>query len=237
MIFKKGATRFVAMPFVLLLVVGIWANALAVETVSLEGPKDAIGVLELPKVFGSRDPNGPPGSRLSTPSEPIKIFFQPKKDALVLSVVHKPEALKTVEFDYEESGVVVYQKNNGWYLIGLPHGASRGWVASRDAGTFHPIEELLVSGSAFLTKSWDGKIRNTPGLSVPGKAVDYSNTPFEQDIKVVEAKRIDDRLWLRVELLTPGRCKGMDVKSIASGWIPAYSESGHLTAWFNARGC
>jgi hypothetical protein len=43
--------------------------------------------------------------------------------------------------------------------------------------------------------------------------------------------------WLLVVLTDGTICDGGSRAVIAAGWVPAYSTSGKVTAWYYSRGC
>jgi hypothetical protein len=57
-------------------------------------------------------------------------------------------------------------------------------------------------------------------------------------VRVVEFRRVDDRLWVRVEVLSHSICESTQEPAItARGWMRAHAPSGEPTIWFYSRGC
>lgn len=203
-----------------------------------EPPKGLVGIVQVPKLFGTPDPNGPPGSQQQGASGSVNAHERPTTESKAITELRNPESVEKLEYAYEESGAVVYQRKDGWYQIGLVPAGWRAWISAKDAGNFYSLEQLLTDALAYVTKHWDRTLRQSPELSAPAKPlVLVGGKRFAGDIRVVETKRIDDDLWLHVELLVPGPCSGDEAKAVAQGWIPAYARSHDLNAWFHSRGC
>jgi hypothetical protein len=216
------------------------AGALATPVLAEQAPAEALtgllGVLEIPKLISAPDPNAPPGSRLPVAPRPVRLYAGPDREARVVAVARRLEDLAVIEFAYEESGAAIFGRRDGWYLVGLARGG-RGWISPDDGGRFHSLPSLLSGHPAYLTGVWDGTVRRAPEASSKPNRVDLSSVAFDRDINVVGTLPVGGRLWLEVELLPEGRCKGTDVKPIARGWLPAHDHRGRLNVWFYPRGC
>jgi hypothetical protein len=195
-----------------------------------------VGLLELPSVFGTRDPDGPPG--LTPPARPstIPLHSQPGSKAPIVIEVSDPGSIEAQEFDYEALAAVAYAVSDEWVLIRVKQGSkyTEGWIPPRHRGPFHPILNLLKEGLTYSTKDWDGVLLESPGASGAGRRV--RPDPLEMDINILETKAVQGTVWLKVELLGPGRCNGTP-KVIAQGWLSLYAKSGKPNAWFRSRGC
>ncbi|HEX7282167.1 MAG TPA: hypothetical protein VF239_08930, partial [Vicinamibacterales bacterium] len=61
-----------------------------------------------------------------------------------------------------------------------------------------------------------------------------------QPARIIESRRIADRLWLHVEVFNHSLCDAATQgppESIARGWLPAHGDNGEPTVWFASRGC
>ena len=58
--------------------------------------------------------------------------------------------------------------------------------------------------------------------------------------RVIETRRLGDRLWLNVEVLNHSLCDAGahgPPETIARGWLPAHAAEGEPAVWFASRGC
>ncbi len=200
-----------------------------------DNQQNMIGLLELPSIFGVTNPNGPPGSTLYFNSKPIKIYSAPSINSTVIKVLELQDDLELKEHGYEVFSVVTYQEKEGWYLIGIRNNKSnKAWVSPKDAGKFRPYEELIAQSLTYLTNEWDGIIWKIPEVNSSSGSLTKLST---RDVRITETKKVDNKLWLQIELLNPGWCTIKDPKVITKGWIPTFSSKGHPNVWFYSRGC
>lgn len=146
--------------------------------------------------------------------------------------------LPTREFEYEAPGAIVLDRRGEAYKIRLSDNRS-GWVISA-ANRFMSLESLLeeFTGVTFFTEAFDGSLRNAPGLSLANKVI--SQVKPGQPARVVESRRMANRLWLHVEVFNHSLCDAAaqgPPESIARGWLPAHATTGEPTLWFASRGC
>jgi hypothetical protein len=127
-----------------------------------------IGVVEVPKLFGSYASDGaaiPPDRR------GVQLRGRPSANSRVVARVTTREALEVVEFQYEQDGAVVFARERDWSLV-RTRGGVDGWLAPADAAAFHSLQELLEGSLAFLTSAWNGRLHTSPGVAdeigVPG---------------------------------------------------------------------
>jgi hypothetical protein len=195
-----------------------------------------IGLVEIPAVFGRSVPGGPPGAAPERPPRPISLRERPSRESRIVGSASSPDQIEAREHDYENMSAVVYQRTQGWYRIGyrtdgrvLP-----AWVSPDEAGPFRSLPELLMNGLAYLTNEWDRMLLPEPGgvgMRIPA-AEEFPH------VNVIESREWQGGLWLRVELLAPGRCREPgEPPVVAWGWIPAHASSGKPNAWFFSRGC
>lgn len=193
-----------------------------------------IGLLELPSIFGIADPNGPPGSTLPFNKKIITVYNAPSMKSTVIKLIKCPDDLELREHSYEVLSVVTYQEKEGWYLIGIKNNKlTRGWICPEDAGKFRPYKELITDSLTYLTDEWDGIIWRTPDINSNSESIKEFPT---RHVRIIETKKINNKLWLHIELLNPGWCDLEDPKAIKKGWIPAFSKS-CPNVWFYSRGC
>ncbi len=196
-----------------------------------------VGLVELPSVFGKCDPNGPPGLVRPAHVQVVPIYSHPSSNSPVVGQISDLESVETKEFDYEAPAAVVYEIVDGWVLIHIT-GSSKnefGWVSSHASGHFHPLVDLLNSGLCYLEEDWDGVLYVSANTSKGTKRIQV--TGKRRDINVVRSEEHQGALWLEVELLGPGRCKGEDPEVLDKGWVPAHKKYGKPNVWFYSRGC
>ena len=150
----------------------------------------------------------------------------------------KQSELPTREFEYEAPAAIVLDRRGEAYKIRLS-GNRTGWVIS-PSNRFMSFESLLeeFTGVTFFTDAFGGELRAAPGLSVSNKVISQARPA--QPARVIEARRIGDRLWLHVEVFNHSLCDAAaqgPPESIARGWVPAHADNGEPTVWFSSRGC
>ncbi len=213
-----------------------------------------IGLLQLPAVFSE----GP-----CKPFEPRPVSIYAAADAkLVIGTievdqnwsfaphggceglevsVHQGEArreLPTREYDYEAPAAIVLDQQGQMFKIRIAE-KSTGWVQSAPA-RFMSFETLMeeFTGVTFFTVSFDGALRAAPGATVsnPPTASAKPGLPA----RVIETRRLGDRLWLNVEVLNHSMCDAAasgPPELAATGWLLAHADNGEPTVWFASRGC
>jgi hypothetical protein len=142
--------------------------------------------------------------------------------------------LPTREYAYEAPGAIVLQRRGRWFKVRLSGGAA--WLHASDAAEYLPLERLLKKGLTYVTDAFGGRLAPSPGA-----------TPVDEDpaavapgtsVKVTEFRRVGDRLWVHVEVLSDSPCQSPENPSVVQrGWLPAHASSGEPTVWFYSRGC
>jgi hypothetical protein len=196
------------------------------------------GIVELPALFGTTDPNGPPGQRPPERAESVPVHAAPDSASEVLARIARADDIESREFTYEALGALSYGDRRSWHLVRArtDTGWALGWLSPRYAGPFHPLDSLLLDGLTYLTEAWDGRL--FPSAGAETESARLAPAPTNRDIVVQQARRIQDALWLEVEVLAPGRCEGPGAPAVvARGWIRAHGRDGSPTAWFYSRGC
>ena len=206
-------------------------------TQTTKGPR-VEGIVEIPALFGTIAPDGPPGQTPPVTVGRVPIHSGPSFSSEVLAQIARAHDLESREFTYEALGALTYDSAQAWHLVRArtDTGWALGWLSPRHAGPFHPLDSLLLDGLTYLTEAWDGRL--FPGAGVETESARLAPTPTTRDIVVKQASRIEGALWLEVEVLAPGRCEGPgNPPVVARGWIPAHAKDGSPTAWFYSRGC
>ncbi len=150
--------------------------------------------------------------------------------------VHRGSAkaeLPTREYAYEAPAAIALDERNGWFKIRLGDGAA--WVAPARHHQFMPLSELFDQALTAITDQFTGRLRSEPGGELIGE-----RWTEHQDIRVIEVRRVGDRQWIHVEVMSHNICDGninVEPRAIGKGWMPAHSETGEPTVWFSARGC
>lgn len=176
-----------------------------------------------------------------THTEDMPLFSKPSLDACVRARIQTYDQLKHRESGYEVDAALVYAISGAglerWYKVKLADG-SFAWVAPDAAGTYAPLDEVLPNRLNYLTAQWNRLVWPMPGAGLPIR-VGYSgdSRPREQAANVLSAQRIGDSLWLEIGILKSSPCERDDPRTLARGWIPAYSMTGEPVAWFYSRGC
>lgn len=197
-----------------------------------------IGLLEIPSALGIFMSEN---SGQTPPKRAIKIYSAPTAKSSVVATVGDPEKLIQAKLSSEELGALVYKKRRGWYLIGLDDDKrTKGWVSPIDAGRFIPVDVLFISRLTYLNQHWDKRVWSLPrrGSASRRLRLKGEGNPLSYDVNITGTRRVRGELWLKVEVLGPGRCRGMnELAVIARGWTPAYTRKGELIAWYYSGGC
>ncbi|MFC1567512.1 hypothetical protein ACFL3R_01575, partial [Thermodesulfobacteriota bacterium] len=190
-----------------------------------------VGLVELPSVFGKFDPNGPPGLVPPANVQAVQIYSHPSRNSPVVGKISGLESVETKEFDYEAPAAVVYKIVDGWVLIHITDSLKNGfgWVSPHERGSFHPLVDLLNSGLCYLEEDWDGVLYESTNTLKGIKRIRVDGE--RRDINIVRSKEHQGVLWLEVELLGPGRCKGENPEVLVKGWIPAHKKDGKTNIW------
>lgn len=213
------------MSFLLLL-----CAALAAETGPSVPGRQIVGLLELPRVFGTVVPGAAPGTTRPAAGGPVLARATRDRGAPVVARLAGKEDFISSEHAYELRAAVVVGTDKGWYEVALSSGS--GWVAAGDAGVFHPIEELLGQNLSFMTDAWDGRLYEKPD----GTAREVP--PHLRQARIKGSSRRVGRLWLEVETRRFSSCEDQNPQPPGeTGWVPAHRADGVPNAWFYSRGC
>jgi hypothetical protein len=245
----------------LLGVTALVAGVLGVPGADQAEPR-LIGLVELPGLFGTPDPDGPPGALLPGESRPVPLHAEPEAVSVRLTTVSTADSIQWLEFDYEAPAAVAYGVAAGWVRVALREGDGRryGWVPPEHQGTLHRLGTLLEEGLAYMTSDWDGLLRETPSTTPTASRLEREEPEQRDDpagvdivevvggvagvedgvtdVNVVQVVEVDGVTWLQVELLGPGRCQAAEAPAVeATGWVPALADDSRPNAWFHSRGC
>jgi hypothetical protein len=213
-----------------------------------------IGLLALPEVFGDG-----PCARFEPQSVPLYAAADGKQAIGTIEVdqnwsfaphggceglevsVHQGAArseLPTREFEYEAPAAIALDSRGLMFKIRLS-GNRSAWVQA-PAARFMSYESLLeeFTGVTFFTEAFTGELRNAPALTVANRPTAKAKPGLPA--RVIESRRVGDRLWLNVEVFNHSLClagANGPPETIARGWLLAYADDGEPTVWFSSRGC
>jgi len=166
----------------------------------------------------------------------VTIYAESNDDSTILSKIGKIDTLQHREASYEFAAASVYAKNDFGFQIRLADGRN-GWLAQEHAGTWFTYPELVVNRLNYLHPEWHGFLWPDAGAGIPLRLDGKNSSGRKHAARVKGLTRIADSLWLQVDVLTSDGCDGKPVKTIASGWTPAWLVDGQPAAWFYSRGC
>lgn len=199
-----------------------------------------IGSVEIPALHAAINGDLPPGRPAALSL--VALYIEPTEHTAVAAVVSDSSELTPLEHGYEQISAAVYEirtlDDRVWYRVHYTtsRGYGDGWISNRETSTYHPLADMLVHGLAFLTDSWDRAVFDAPRANSDKRTIRATNE--RPNLRVVATAGDAEHLWLQVELLEGSVCEGVEQPAIAtSGWIPAFSRDGQLTAWHYARGC
>lgn len=209
---------------------------------------EIIGLLEMPGVFSRGEAGGVHGSDNPMPAV---VYSAPLSRSRVLLETIRATDLEYREYRYESGAAAVYERLDGWFRVKLADGGPYGWVAAGgDTMRFHPLSKLLRNRLNYLTAHWDGLLWESPPGTAASEGLVRSSIRHgfkqlnEYPATVIDVKETEKGLWLNVQIPRVDPCSpdgddstlGMD-NVLEEGWVPAFSSSGKLTAWFYSRGC
>jgi hypothetical protein len=231
----------------------IWLACILSAPVAAQAQEQIVGLLSLPEVFGSGPcdrfaPEEIPLHAAPDSSSPVLGFVRVDTywtfhaaggcEGLTVNVhstrTQEVNELPTREAAYEAPAAIVLERRGRWYKVRLPNGA--GWLSASERDEYFSLEHLLTQSLTYLTEATDRRLTSAPGAAptndqgpnlVPGRPV-----------RVVEFRRMDGRLWVRVEVVSHSICESTREPTItARGWMQAHAASGEPTIWFYSRGC
>lgn len=196
-----------------------------------------IGLVEVPGLFGVLEPGAPAPV---PPSEvvPIALRARPTSESPLAFRLEGADQLASREHGYEHRSAVVYDMENGWYLVSYSDAGRTGmaWLSPDDAGTFRSVVTLLEDGLSYMTAVWDRRLYQTPDRMGPSTTLTAHQGVWS--ITVAHSRVEGAEPWLRVVVQEGSPCEGESHPRVhAAGWVPLYAEDGQLNAWFYARGC
>ena len=232
----------------------IVAFALIAVMLGQEMSDRVIGLVALPDVFGNAacdrfEPRSVPlfadadGKQVIGTIEVDQNWsFAPHGGCEGLEVsVHEGDKrtdLPTREFEYEAPGVIAIDRRGLMFKIRLS-GDRSAWLQASPS-RFMSYESLLeeFTGVTFLTEAFNGELRPAAGLTVANRPT--GRVSAGQPARVIETRRVGDRLWLHVEVFNHSLCeagaKGPP-ETVGRGWLLAHADNGEATVWFASRGC
>lgn len=197
------------------------------------GPGPVLGIVEIPEMFFVDDDKG-----TYAPRAALTIYSRPDSESKVLAVISSPEAIDEARYTSERAGALVYRRERGYFLIRTARGV--GWLSPHNAGSFHPLEELIRSELAYLTHAWDGFVSASPE-SADRTRVGRERPLSENDSKNVRVRgfrTVGGKLWVAIEVISHTFCQSNEPPTTeARGWIKAHDETGAPTVWFPSGGC
>lgn len=194
------------------------------------GPGPVLGIVEIPEVFFVD-----PISGQFAPRAALALYTRPDSESKVLAHISSPTAIDDAEYGYEQAGALVYSREGGYFLIRTSRGV--GWLSPHNAGSFHPLETLIIASLTYLTDAWDGFVSVSPG-SANRARVPRRRLRGSEDVRVKGLQTVDGKLWVDIEVISHSFCESDKPPAIkARGWVPAHDKIGAPTVWFSARGC
>jgi len=145
------------------------------------------------------------------------------------------------EIKEEHEGIPVFetatekssQASLRWYRIIINPAGKLGWIHTK--APFTNLSNVLGSKTimTYLTPKWDRLLYATPG----GKAKRFQGKAREYSYRAEDQKVIDDQIWIKLNVVITPCDDGKPVRTIASGWVPAFDKKGDLQLWLYSRGC
>jgi hypothetical protein len=108
------------------------------------------------------------------------------------------------------------------------------------ADRFLSIESLYEEfvGVTFINDGAGGELSKAPVGTVGARG--GPRVTAGQSVRVIETRRLAERMWLHVEVMNHSPCNAAasgPPEVVAEGWLPAHISSGEPAVWFASRGC
>jgi len=200
------------------------------------------GLVEIPALHANLKADGP-----DMPRGPVVLFTEPSLQAPVAVVVRDRKHLESREHGYEQVSAVVYDikyhLDVPWYKLRYSDGKNEmfAWLSQANAGQFRMYYDLVAKSLTHFTDAWDKRVYQLPDASAPFTR--YDQFGKYKSVAVADARYGKDLkdLWLLVVIVDGSICHGPGdpdgTTILATGWVPAYAESGSETVWYSSRGC
>jgi hypothetical protein len=143
--------------------------------------------------------------------------------------------LPMLEAEYAAPAAIVLEAAAPWFRIALPKGSA--WIRVDAVDRYRPVEKLLRDRLTYLRTEVSQVLHASadaasPVLAVPGAP------PASTNVEILEALRVGDRLWFKVQTLSEEPCSGEPIREpVVVGWTPFHDAAGQPILWFYARGC
>jgi hypothetical protein len=226
--------------------------AAAADSASPDPRAGAIGLLQLPEVYGTE-----PCQRFR-PS-PIPVYAEPRGGVVVGEIratrqwTYPPEGgceglrveyvptgggggeLPSQEYAGEQPAAIVLEQQGDWFRVRLPDGS--GWVHAAPRNDYGPLLALLRRDLDGFTDPAGATLRRTPA---DGAEIAWQGVPVCAVPRVRASETDGSRTWLEVEFERDVCCADDAAMSPAEpvrGWLPLYREDGVPSVWFASRGC
>jgi hypothetical protein len=212
----------------------------------------AIGLLQLPEVYGTE-----PCQRFQP--TPVKVYGEPRAGRALgeirvarywtfppeggcegLRVEFVPASgasgeMPAQEFAAEQPAAIVLEQRAAWFRVRLPQGS--GWVRATPRNDFGPLLALLQRDVDGFTDPAGATLRRTPADDAE---LVWRGVPTCAVPRVRAADQSGPRAWLEVEFERDACCADEAAMAPAApvrGWLPLYRADGVPSLWFAPRGC
>jgi hypothetical protein len=196
------------------------------------------GLVEIPALHGSVNSGGP-----DIAVGPVPLFAEPSQESAIAVVVLNRGQLESREHGYEQVSAAVYalEANAGgglWYKLRHTVGERTvfGWLNQADAGNYRDLHSRVLDGLAYLTDEWNRRMFEAPRLDAPSRVFDGLEERPGARVIDVHYERGGSEPWYLLALVR-GSCSGEPLEIVATGWVPAYTDTGGNTVWYYSRGC
>ena len=194
-----------------------------------------IGTVEIPVLHEALN-----SGRDVESSAAVKLYEKPSYESNEAVIVKNWRQIVFVEHGYEQVSAVVFQRvleGGPWYKVRYAIGDCKGtgWLSPRDAGKHRTFFEIIHKSLSYMTDAWDHRLYKSPNPNAPFEIL---STPMDRsDASVASVANIDGEEWLLVVIQDGTVCGDGPRTVLGAGWVPAYSKSGKITAWYHSRGC
>jgi hypothetical protein len=192
-----------------------------------------VGVVEVPALHNNL---------AGGPSGPVPLFAEPSMQSEVAVVVREWRHLEYRDVNAEAVAAVVYDykvTSGVWFKVRYSdgHKSLYGWLSGANAGKFSWYFHIVRDTMTFFTAAWDKRLYQHPNVRAPSRQ--FPQFGEHTGVRVADSRGMGKDLWFLVVILEKSNCAFNDEGTtiIATGWVPAYADSGAETIWHYARGC
>ena len=200
-----------------------------------------IGLIEIPPLYPQEV-----SWDIELPVGTVVLRSAPSSSASVVLDVRNRRQVASAEHGYEEASARVYElayadKDGAWFKLKYQDAdkSGFGWFKAGETNQFHLTEDLLSEHMSYMTDSWDGRLRESPSSDAAATPVPKRWEGSHASARLITMWGSREDLWYLVAVMRGGNCSepSEPPEVLATGWVPASTQTGDSPIWYYSRGC